>query len=78
MAQFRGCEDADRPAAFGPRWADAVGRGDVFDATSGWMRGHVADLCNLRCLPEHSGDGRDGNDLLGGLMRRLLGRLRNG
>jgi hypothetical protein len=78
MAQSARYGDRDGQAAFGPRWADAVGRGDVFDATSGWMRGYVADLCNLRTPPQHEHGPGDSIDLVGGLMRRLLGRLRNG
>ena len=83
MAQSGRWEDRGRPAEYGPRWADAVGHGDVFDASNGWMRGYVADLCNLRPLPEHEhGPGEHGPgdsiDLVAGLMRRLLGRLRNG
>jgi len=56
------------------RWADAIGDGDVFDPTSGWMRGYVIDLCNLRPLPQSLMADDAGLDPLGGLLWRVVGR----
>jgi hypothetical protein len=78
MAQsMRERDDAKLPPERA-RWSDAVGPGDIFDATTGWVRCQIADLCNLRPTSHREREEIPSLDLIGGLLKRLLDRVRNG